>query len=285
MVLRAPSIPVAFIQKRLHSFTGLWLVGFLIIHLLTNSQSALYFGDDGSGFIRSVNNLNEIPYLSTIEIIFLAIPFLIHIWWGVQYLFTGEFNSNKTDGTKPSLPEYPRNHAYTWQRITSWILLVLITLHVIHMRFLERPDEVRVENQKYYLIKVKDDAGLTSLSKRLDFSLLDTQGIKSEMPDLVETKTLKSGEFLAVTKSFGTAELLMVRNAFKMPLLMFLYAVLVLSACFHAFNGLWTFCISWGITLSPSSQKNMRRVATFFMFLIGFLGFAAIFGTYLNLQS
>lgn len=282
MVLRAPSIPTSFIKKRLHSFTGLWLVGFLMIHLLTNSQSALYFGNDGSSFIRSVNNLNEIPYLSAIEIVFLGIPFLIHIWWGIQYLFTGEFNSYKTDGATPSLPEYSRNHAYTWQRITSWILLVLITLHVIHMRFLERPDEVKIGNQSYYLMKISDDKGLSSLSKRLDVSLLNKHDRNQEFTEALNT--LQEGEVLAVAKTFGTAELLMVRDTFKNPFFIFLYAVLVLSACFHAFNGLWTFCITWGITISPSSQNRMRKVATFFMFFIGFLGFAAIFGTYLNLQ-
>jgi succinate dehydrogenase / fumarate reductase, cytochrome b subunit len=38
------------------------------------------------------------------------------------------------------------------------------------------------------------------------------------------------------------------------PMFIF-YIVGVLSSIFHFANGLWTFCISWGITVSPRSQK------------------------------
>lgn len=38
----APPLPSAFIWRRAHSLTGLWLVLFLIEHLLTNSQAALF---------------------------------------------------------------------------------------------------------------------------------------------------------------------------------------------------------------------------------------------------
>ena len=44
-------IPRAFIWRRLHSLMGLWLVLFLGEHLLTNSQAALWLGDNGKGFV------------------------------------------------------------------------------------------------------------------------------------------------------------------------------------------------------------------------------------------
>ena len=134
---QAPPIPQAFIWKRAHSLTGLWLVLFLIEHLLTNSQAALWIGDDGSSFIRAVDALKNLPYLQAIEIIFLGIPLLLHGLWGVRVLVTAKYNSFATNGSSPSLPQYSRNQAYTWQRITSWVLLIGIVAHVIHMRFLE----------------------------------------------------------------------------------------------------------------------------------------------------
>ncbi len=84
----APPIPREFIWRRAHSLTGIWLVLFLIEHLFTNSQAALYIGDDGLGFVSSVNWLKNLPYLQVIEIFLLGVPFLIHgIWGGALLVF------------------------------------------------------------------------------------------------------------------------------------------------------------------------------------------------------
>lgn len=316
MIHTVPPLPKAFVWKRLHSLAGLWLVLFLIVHLLANSQAALFIGDSGSGFVKAVNDIHSLPYLPVIEIVLLAIPFIIHIFWGIQYLQSGEINSHKTDGRAPALPEYPRNHAYTWQRITSWILLFLITAHVVQMRFLESPASAAKGTETFYMTRVNADMGIYPLSERLGVTLYDTNQVAAEQEkmsklhfdsshvtpqELVEAqkfnqeqkwiralteRPLQAGQVIAVSNNFGTAELLMVRESFKRPEMLLLYTVLVLSACFHAFNGLWTFCITWGVTLSVRSQKLMRIVSTGLMFLITFLGLAAIWGTYwLNLKQ
>ncbi|KIA76522.1 hypothetical protein DB43_AD00010, partial [Parachlamydia acanthamoebae] len=55
---------------------------------------------------------------------------------------------------------------------------------------------------------------------------------------------------------------------------------------YHGFNGLWTFMISWGVTLTALSQRYMRHLATALMVIVAFLGMAAIWGTYwINLKS
>lgn len=309
---QAPLIPSAFIWRRIHSLTGLWLVLFLIEHLLTNSQAALLIGDDGNGFVRAVNFIKELPYLPFIEFLFLAIPFAIHGIWGIRYLFTGQYNSFASDGSKPSLPEYARNQAYSWQRITSWILFFGVIAHVIHMRFLEYPNSAQLGTQHYYIGRLSTDEGLFPLSKRLGFELYDEKEIQQKKEfilsqsiqptisnptskDLInlqdakqkrdwiaalEKWPLKKNEILAVSPTFGTAELLLVRDTFKNPLMILLYTVFVLAACFHAFNGLWTFMISWGITLTARSQSLMRGIANVLMILITALGLAAIWGTY-----
>lgn len=314
------TIPRAFIWRRLHSLTGLWLVLFLIIHLLANSQAALFVGENGSGFVKAANDIRLLPYLPAIEILLLAIPFAIHIYWGVVYLFTARVNSipnPPTPANMPTLPEYPRNHAYTWQRITSWILLVLIALHVIQMRFLEQPTEARKGNNKYYIVRVANDAGLAALSERIGTKIYTKSDVENEQKqtlekvsdtipeeesqallqkqknqelkhwsDALNRRPLGDNHVLAVANDFGTAELLMVRETFKMPAMLILYTVLVLSACFHAFNGVWTFMITWGVTLSVHSQKLTRYITTIFMLLLGFLGLAAVWGTYwINLKQ
>lgn len=292
---KAPVLPQPFIWRRLHSLLGLWLVLFLIEHLFVNSQAALLVGDDGMGFIRAANAIREWPFLPVVEVVLLGIPFVIHGCWGVKYLLTAVPNSSPSDGSKPALPQYRRNKAYTWQRITSWLLLFGVIAHVIHMRWIQYPDSERIGTEHLYMIRLDNDSGLEPLSKRLGFDVYDS----SQLPQLQErlgeknafskamlAKPLKDGQVVAVAPSFGLAELLMVRDTFKMPIMIALYSIFVLAACFHAFNGVWTFLITWGISLTTASQRIVLNVATFLMALFAFLGLAAIWMTYwINLKG
>lgn len=233
---------------------------YLFEHLLTNAQAARYLGENGQGFIDSVNWIHSLPFLKAIEILLLGVPIAIHLIWGIRYLFTAAPNSFNTNGTKPALPEYPRNHAYTWQRITSWILVFGLIGHVIQMRFIDYPDID--SGKKTYSVRVEKDPALAALAERLN--------VKLEQ---------RNGQWIAVAKDFGTADLLVVRETFKMPVMIALYTIFVLSACFHGYNGLWTAMITWGVTLTERSQMWMRRVATLLMILVAFFGLSAIFGT------
>ena len=259
-------LPKAFVERRLHSLTGFFLVLFLFEHLLVNSQAALFFGEDGSGFINAVNSIQSLPYLPVIEISLLGVPIVLHGWWGLQYLRGAQYNSMKSNGTTPSLNDLPRNHAYTWQRITSVILVVGILLHVGYMRFLKYPETIKEVQKTTYIVRVHNDPGLASLSKRLGVVLRDPQ--------------LQDGKVLVETDSFGTAVLLSVRDAFQSVFVCILYTIFVAAACFHAMNGVWTFAISWGVALSERSRCIVRRISNWIMYLIFFFGLMAIWGTY-----
>lgn len=321
LMAEAQSIPKAFIWKRLHSLTGLFLTLYIIEHLLVNSQAALFIGEDGWGFVKGVNNIHDLPYLPFIELFLLGIPILIHMYWGIIYLRTSQQNYYNGNGSRPYFPDNPRNRAYTWQRITSWILLVGIIAHVIHMRFIEYPSTASLGDTKNYMIRLNRDPGLYSLAARMGFDIYDRERIseiKKEMQKPMEEEVLgkpaedhhseaikkqkwnqeekwlhtlelpllKPDQVVAVTKSFGLAELLMVRDTFKKPIMLALYTILVLSACFHGFNGLWTFMISWGVTLTETSQRFMHKIATGLMILVAFLGLSAIWITYwINLKQ
>lgn len=333
------AIPRAFIWRRVHSLMGLWLVLFLMEHLLTNSQAALWLGDNGRGFVDMVNGIHNLPFLQVIEFTLLGIPLLVHLFWGVKYLLTGKFVAGRTDGSAPSM-KTGRNRAYKFQRITSWILLIGLIGHVTKFRFIDYPDSVQVADHTSYLIPVDVDNGLYTLAGRLNFTLYDSSAIakmkssfesnsvsrtlleaanalhhtqfdpilgvvpevydpqkeiifssaekfkeEQEWITALENQKLGPHQVLAVCKDFGTASLLSVRDTFKSPIYVGLYTLFVLCACFHAFNGLWTFLITWGWILKMSAQRAWVAVTVSLMLLLLFLGLASIWGTYwINLR-
>lgn len=327
MDAKTSTIPKSYLSRRIHSIFGLMIVLFLIEHLLTNSQAALLLGENGEGFIRAVNFIKNLPYLPFVEVFLIGVPILVHGVLGVKYALTGKSNSWPSRGDKPSLTAYPRNHAYTWQRITSWILLVGIILHVGYMRFYRYPDHARVGDKTFYFTRLDLDPGLYTVATRLGVRLYSygkveqeklilqkkqAQKIELESPkntsdvfdqnlqktlnteqsskeeikwlEALTNKSLTIHQVMAVSSDFGTATLLMVRDAFKSPFKAILYTVFVLAACFHAFNGLWTFCITWGWVIRARSQARLVNVCIGIMVLIAFLGLASVWGTYwLNL--
>lgn len=302
------TIPRDFIWKRVHSLMGLWLVLFLLEHLLTNSQAALWLGENGQGFVRMVNALHNLPYLPVIEITLLGVPIAIHMVWGIRYALQSKSNAHKTDGSSPSLPKYGRNRAYSWQRITSWILVFGIVGHVTKFRFLDYPQSVRQGNQSVYFVKLDKDENLTELSSRLGVHLYDAAAVSQEVKNLkqksrtisgrvspaeakesyqkqeimvkaLQKVSLRSNEVIAESTNFGTVTLLTVRETFKSPFYCVLYTIFVLAACFHAFNGLWTFLLSWGLVIRLVTQRSLLKFAIGLMGLIAFLGLAAIWGS------
>ncbi len=270
------AVSPAFIWRRVHSLMGFWLIVYLFEHLLVNSQAALWIGDDGHGFVRFVNALESLPFLPVIEMLLIGLPFAVHMVWGVQRLFQSKINSLKTDGSRPSLP-YGRNKAYTWQRWTSWILVVGVIAHVIQMRFVEKPQEMRIAGKTVWTVQVRFDPGLSSLAKRLNVEI---------HPIYEDKETFNANDpVMAISPDMGTAFLLVVRDTFKSPLQSALYSIFVLAAAFHAFNGFWTFLITWGALLSYRSQRAMIPVSVVGIGVLSFLGLAAIWGSYwINLR-
>lgn len=311
--ISSTQISSAFIWRRVHSLMGFWLVLYLTLHLITNSQAALWLGSEGNGFVRMVNGLENLPYLHAIEIILIGVPLAIHLVWGVHRALTARGNSLPSNSGKPSL-KYERNFAYSLQRLSSWILLFGIIGHVIQMRFLDMPKQARLEGNEQSMVKLDFDGGLYKLSSRLgvilyDSKQIDKMSICSQNSDVsfsdtydskTETKvnqmerldeenewkrtlasfSLEPNQVVAVADSPGKAMLLAVRNTFKSPLYAVLYTIFLLAAAFHAFNGFWTFLITWGVILSFRSQKAMIPVCMIGMAALALLGLAAIWGSY-----
>lgn len=168
-----------FVARRLHSLFGFWLVIYLFEHLFVNAQVAFYPKDDGNSFIYMVNKIHATPYLKLIEILLIAIPFLYHGIWGMFYAKAAKLNSFSSSSHEPRLL-YARNRAFSWQRITSWILVVAILGHVVHMRFLEMPGKVVKDGVPSYFVKQKPSNMLYLMVEKLHFKVYTASDLEEK---------------------------------------------------------------------------------------------------------
>ena len=69
----------------------------------------------------------------------------------------------------------------------------------------------------------------------------------------------------------------MMADILSSPFMLAFYIVGVLSAIFHFANGLWSFMVSWGITVSPRSQLISTYVTLVIFIALSIVGIRAIF--------
>ncbi|MGG3560430.1 succinate dehydrogenase cytochrome b558 subunit [Neobacillus rhizosphaerae] len=76
-----------------------------------------------------------------------------------------------------------------------------------------------------------------------------------------------------VAAAFGTeVSYDMMHNILTSPFMFVFYLVGILSAIFHFANGLWSFLVSWGITVSPRSQVISTYVTVGVFIVLSFIG-------------
>lgn len=68
----------------------------------------------------------------------------------------------------------------------------------------------------------------------------------------------------------------MMANIVDNPLMLIFYNIGIVSATFHLANGLWSFCVSWGITVSPRSQQINTYVTMAIFLALSYVGIRAI---------
>lgn len=68
----------------------------------------------------------------------------------------------------------------------------------------------------------------------------------------------------------------MMENILSNPIMFWFYIVGVISTIFHFSNGLWSFCVSWGITVSPRSQVISTYVTIGIFIALSIVGVRAI---------
>jgi succinate dehydrogenase / fumarate reductase cytochrome b subunit len=111
-----------FLLRRLHSLTGIVPIGgFLIFHLLTNSTA--FLGPEH--FDEHVQSIHSLPWLLAIEFLFIFLPLAFHGVYGILIAWQGKLNQYP----------YVDNWRYTLQRITAYITIAFVVVHLLHFRF------------------------------------------------------------------------------------------------------------------------------------------------------
>jgi len=187
-----------FTLRRLHSLTGIFPVGvFLIEHLLTNSLAWW-----PERFNEQVHWLHNLHYLIWLEILFIFVPLAFHGTYGVIIALQGRSNA----GQYP----YMDNWRYTLQRVTAWIMVVFILMHLAHFRF--------------------------------------AHWFGGEL-------------YPGAPDPFGITQRGFLSLLLPAWLWLVIYVIGLTAAIFHFCNGLVTFCITWGISVSVESRKKTTIVA------------------------
>ncbi|EGQ22400.1 succinate dehydrogenase cytochrome b558 subunit [Mammaliicoccus sciuri] len=80
-----------------------------------------------------------------------------------------------------------------------------------------------------------------------------------------------------IQKALGaTVDYNMMADILSNPLMLVFYIVGILSATFHLANGLWSFCVTWGIAQSPNSQKIVSYITMIVFLVLSVIGIQAL---------
>ncbi|PKR79225.1 succinate dehydrogenase [Halalkalibacillus sediminis] len=68
----------------------------------------------------------------------------------------------------------------------------------------------------------------------------------------------------------------MMATILSSPFMFWFYIIGVISTVFHFANGLWSFAVTWGITVTPKSQRVMTYVSLGVFVIFTYMGIASI---------
>lgn len=69
----------------------------------------------------------------------------------------------------------------------------------------------------------------------------------------------------------------MMADILSNPFMIAFYVIGIVSTTFHFANGLWSFAVSWGLTITPKSQRISTYVTLIVFLLLTYVGVSAIF--------
>jgi succinate dehydrogenase / fumarate reductase, cytochrome b subunit len=68
----------------------------------------------------------------------------------------------------------------------------------------------------------------------------------------------------------------LVSSRVSSPVVYWFYVLGIVAATWHLANGIWSFCIRWGITVGPRSQKLVVGISAAVFFVLTWLGLSSI---------
>ena len=114
----------SFLLRRLHSLSGIVPIGaFLVEHIVSNATAI----KGPTAYSNTVEFLNGLPFVFTLELFGIWIPIAFHAFYGFYIWYRGESN----------VTSYPwqGNWMYTLQRWTGGIAFIYIIWHTYTLRF------------------------------------------------------------------------------------------------------------------------------------------------------
>ncbi|HLQ96690.1 MAG TPA: succinate dehydrogenase cytochrome b558 subunit [Pseudogracilibacillus sp.] len=69
----------------------------------------------------------------------------------------------------------------------------------------------------------------------------------------------------------------LMEDVLTQPFFFWFYLISIIFVVFHLANGLWSFCVSWGITQSPRSQKVVTYVTVLIFLVVSYIGVRSLF--------
>ena len=224
-------------KKVIMSLTGLFLISFLVIHLIGNFQ--LLKLDDGYAFNSYAKFMTSNPIIKTISYLLYA-SILYHAILGLVLVFKNKSARKEkyAGGNKSSSPWTSR-----YMGILGTIMLVFI---VIHMKDFWAEYKFDKDFEKTtYLTYVVDGNKSTVAMKSDDF-------IKSELQK--DSMNINSGSFDGKAQETYKDLYVEVREAFHNPLYVVLYVLSMLAIMFHLWHGFKSACQSLGLN-HPNINK------------------------------
>lgn len=81
-----------------------------------------------------------------------------------------------------------------------------------------------------------------------------------------------------VAAAFGAdVNFQMMANILENPFTLWFYIIGIVSAIFHFANGLWSFAVTWGITVTPRSQVISSYITIGIFIVLSILGVSTLF--------
>lgn len=81
-----------------------------------------------------------------------------------------------------------------------------------------------------------------------------------------------------IQKAFGaTVNFDMMANILDNPFMVAFYALGIVAAVFHFSNGMWSFLVSWGVTIGPRAQRISTYVWMTVFVVVSTVGLMALF--------
>lgn len=225
-----------YASRKLHSLLGVMPLGAFILEHLFTNGFIL---GGQKVYDKQVNWLLSLPkpVLYGLEILFIALPLLFHGIVGVKIALEAKSN--------PCQYRFARNWFYSFQRWSGIYLLAFIVYHVWTTRF-----------TGHFTYPAFGEAASANGPLGVSASV--------DEPKAYLIGSRSSIYYFMLAKMSGNWALALV------------YVLGVATAAFHFSNGLWTFCITWGITVGKRAQRASKVVFSALGIALFALGFATV---------